>query len=395
MIKGTSLARVSAAFLITPDSSENEALYERIFRKLESTFNNHVVQEYARSLYAIRLIAPLENETVAKGSYSLFRVVLSSSFEKEEIWAAARFAIHGAYKWDPFLPWVEDPDDVIKFLAHHFAIQAKGEDDVARQPIEDVLRAVAYASNETTLEGLKKFDHTDKLFVGGVRKAFGGDRPFQTRKAALFLMQIIQDKWFDDSLEGVVLDEEEDEFCKDWGTAVDGIEHSTDVKKASCATFFAMLNSERWRSHIAKDKLKLVEYFTDLPDDFKYFTACKKNASILPWLRSIADKAGEERTEESKLWKLWLAILWSDYVNLPKNIRDQVLEATRVVVSKARHDVNFISRIMAAEKERYQVKLDEHEAWSLEDEAERLRAKVEYLNDGIEKFTGVVGKKAK
>ena len=279
-------------------------------------------------------------------------------------------------------------------MAHHFAIQAKGEDDVAVRPIENALRAIAYASNETTLEGLRKFDHADKLFVDGVRKAFEEDRPFPTRKVALFLMPVIQDRWFDDFLKDIMSDGEKDEFCRNWGSAVDGIEHTAEVKKAACATLFAMLNSERWRSHIVKDKLKLMEWFTGLPEDSKYFTACKKNASVLPWLRSRADEAGEG-TEETKLWKLWLAILWSDHANLPKNVRDQVLEVTEVVISKVRHDVNFTSRIMAAEKERSQTELDKYEATSLEDEPERLRAKVGGLNESIEKFAEVVGKKAK
>ena len=384
------------AFLIVFDSSENEALYTRIFSKLESTFTNHAIQEYACSLDAIRLIDPLENQTVAEGSYSLFHIILASSFEEEEIWTAARCAIHGAYKWDTYLPWVEDPADVTKFLAHHFTIQARGEDDVAKQPIEDSLRAIAYGSNKTTLEALKKLDHTDKLFVGGVLKALGEDRPFETRKAAVFLIPIIQDKWFDDSLEDNMSDEEKDEFCKAWGSAVDGIDPTVDVKKASCTALFGMLNSKRWRSHVVKDKLKWVGCFTDLPDDSECFAACKKNASVLAWLRSRADDAGETGAEETKLWKLWLAILWSDYASLPKNVKDQVLEATKVVISKSRSDVNFISRVMAAEKERYQAKLNQYDVQSLQDEAEMLRTRVGDLDaKSIEKFAEVVGKKAK
>jgi len=78
---------------------------------------------------------------------------------------------------------------------------------------------------------------------------------------------------------------------------------------------------------------------------------------------------------------------------LPKNVRDQVLEVTKAVISEVRHGVNFISRITAAEKERSQAELGKHEATSLEDEPERLRAKVEGLNEGIEKFTEAVGRK--
>ena len=382
--------------LIIFGSSKSEELYKRIFSKLEDTFKGHVVQEYPRSLDGLRLVTPLQNDTIATDSYSLFRVILSSSFEKEEIWAAARFAIHGAYKWDTFLPWVEDPDDIIKFLAHHFALQAKGEDVIAKEPIEWVLRAIAYASNELTLEGLKKFDCTNKLFVNGIRKAFEEDRSFQTRKAVLFLirMRLIQHRWFDDSLEDVMSDEERAEFCKNWGSAVDGIEHTMDVRKASCGTFYAMLNSEKWRPHIPKGQLRLMEYFTDPSEDQKHFIACKENTAILPWVRS---RMGEEEEDEEKkrewnekeLWKLWLAVLWSDYPNLPKDVKDQVLEMTKDVVSKSRHDVSFISGIMVVEKERCKTKLCDYQASTLGEEAEKLRAKVECLSESIEKFSEV------
>ncbi|KAF9647387.1 hypothetical protein BDM02DRAFT_3187988 [Thelephora ganbajun] len=358
-------------------SSGNETLYRRIFDKLESTFTNSVIQEYPRSLDAIRLIASLQDETIAANCYRLFRVILPSSLEEEVIWAAARFAINGAYKWDDWVPWVEDLDGIIMSLTYYFEIQAKGEDHIATQSIEDALRGVAYGSNETMLEDLKKLDHTNQLFVDGIRRAFKEDRPFRTQQAALFLMPVIQDQWFGDSSKDVMSDGEKDEFCKNWGSVVDRIEHIVDVKEALCATLFGMLNSKKWRSHIVKDKLKLMEYFADLPKDSEPFTACKKNASILPWLRSRVDERGEKGKRR------------------PKDVRDQVLEVTKAVISGVRHDVSFISRVMAAEKERYQAMLDGHKAASLEDEPERLRAKVEGLNEGIEKFAQVVGEKAK
>lgn len=369
-------------------SSQIEGCYTRIFDKLESTFKVHVVKGYARALDGIRLIAPLQNDTVASKSYNLFRVILSSSFGEEEIWAAARHTIYGAFKWDGFLPWIEDPDDVLRCLTHHFAIQAKGEDGVAKEPIEQVLRGLAYASNETTLEALRKFDSSDTLFVKGIQRAFEEDRPFQTRKAALFFVPLIQGRWFDDSLEDVMSDEEKGEFCENWASMVDSIAHTVDVKQAACETFFGMVNSKKWRSHISK-KLKLMEYFTDLPDDSETFVVSKENVSILPWLRSGTREAGDGK-ERSKFWKLWLAILWSDYTNLPKNVKAQVLEVTEAVISKTRYDVNFVSRVMLAEKEKYQTKLDDREAVSLDGEPEKLRARVEALTESIEKFDQVV-----
>jgi len=345
----------------------------------------------------MRLIAPVEDNTVCQSSYSLFRVILASSFDKEDIWKASRFAVHGAYKWDRFLPWVQDPNDLLKFLAHHFTIQAKGENEVSAEPIQDTLRALAYASGEVTIEALKKFDPTDKPFVDGIRKTFENDRPFQTRKAVLFLMPIIQDRWFDDSLEeDVISDGQKTDFCKNWASAVDGIEHTYDVKKATSSTLFAMMNSRKWRSHIAEDKWKLMEWFTVLPEESKPFNACKKNPEILPWLKSKAEDPTEGEGKDSSkanqgLMKLWLAILWLDYVNLPEAVRDQVLETTKVVISKVRHDVNFIRVVMEAEKERYQMELKDYPLWSIDDKATMLRTRVDTLNGSMEKFLEVIG----
>ena len=385
-----------ASFLTTSPSSESEALLGRIYNKLESTFKDHVVQEFDRSCDAMKLIAPVEDNTVCQNSYSLFRVILTSSFDKEDMWKASRFAVHGAYKWDRFLPWVQDPDDLIKFLAHHFTIQATGEDEIAREPVQDTLRALAYASGEVTIEALKKFDPTDKSFIEGIRKAFENDRPFQTRKAALFLMPIIQDRWFDDSLEDLMSDDQKAEFCKNWASAVDGIEHTFDVKKATSSTLFSMLNSSKWRSHIAEDKWKLMEWFTVLPEDSKPFHACKKNSEILPWLKSKAETPTEGEGKNSAkanqgLMKLWLAILWLDYVSLPEAVSDQVLETTKVVVSKVRHDVNFVTVVMEAEKERYQTELKDYPLWSIDDKATALRTRVDNLNSSMEKFLETVG----
>ena len=97
MTKGNSFTKaVGPTSLIIFDSSESDTLYKRIFHKLEPTFTNHVIQEYPRSLYALKLITPLQNNPVSVISYALFHVILSSSFEEEELWAAARLAINGA-----------------------------------------------------------------------------------------------------------------------------------------------------------------------------------------------------------------------------------------------------------------------------------------------------------
>jgi len=66
------------------------------------------------------LIAPLSENEIARNSYQLFHVIMqapiSLTYSQEKKWEASRLTIHGAYKWEIFLPWVEDPQDILIFL---------------------------------------------------------------------------------------------------------------------------------------------------------------------------------------------------------------------------------------------------------------------------------------
>jgi len=64
---------------------------------------------------------------------------------------------------------------------------------------------------------------------------------------------------------------------------------------------------------------------------------------------------------------------------------------TKVVISKARHDVNFVTVVMDAEKERYQTELKEYPLWSIDDKATALRTRVDNLKSSMEKFSETVG----
>ena len=77
----------------------------------------------------MELIAPLSENDIAQKSYNLFHVVMqapiSLPYSQEKKWDASRLTMHGAYKWDKFLPWVEDPKDILAFLDHHFDLATK------------------------------------------------------------------------------------------------------------------------------------------------------------------------------------------------------------------------------------------------------------------------------
>jgi len=82
--------------------------------------------------------------------------------------------MHGAYNRDRFLPWVEDPQDIIVFLDHHFDLATQGGKN-QDEPIQNALRALAYASNSFTIEALKLFDPAEPSFLRGICYVFQDD----------------------------------------------------------------------------------------------------------------------------------------------------------------------------------------------------------------------------
>ena len=118
----------------------------RIFDKLTDTFKNPTPtpEENDRALEAIELIAPLSENDIAQMSYQLFHVVMqapvSLTYSQEKKWEAARLTMHGAYKWDKFLSWVEDPQDIPAFLDYHFDLATRSGQN-QDEPIQNALQA--------------------------------------------------------------------------------------------------------------------------------------------------------------------------------------------------------------------------------------------------------------
>jgi len=254
----------------------------RIFDKLTEMFRNptHTNDEIDRALEVMELIGPLSENDISQKSYDLFHVIMqapvSLAYTQEKKWEASRLAMHGAYKWDEFLPWVEDPQDILTFLDHNFDLADRGGQD-QREPIQNALRALAYASGSATIEDLKRFDPTEPSFVRGICYVFQGDKPSQLHKAALFFLPLIGDGWFNTS-----------------------IKHTYDVQKATLSVLFGMISSPHWRPHIVMEKWKLLEYFTSVPDGSVPLMRCIDNPELMDVIRNVADPAA---------MVLWLAIL--------------------------------------------------------------------------------------
>jgi len=326
-----------------------------------------------RALEAMELIAPLSENEIAQKSYNLFRAVMqapvSLAYSQEKKWEASRLAIHGAYKWDKFLPWVEDPEDILKFLDHHFDLATRGGQN-QDGPIQNALRALAYASGPVTIEALKRFDPTEPSFVRGICYVLQNNRPFQLRKAGLFLLPLIGDRWFNTPTP-IMEPDQMRSLCVDWASALDGIERTNDVQKAALAVLFGMINSPHWRPHIVVEKWKLLEGFTSVPDDSEPLRRCIDNPELIDAIKGVANPAAIV---------LWLAILWLKYKELIPQVQEQLEAVTKEVAQGRRStDLDMYLALMDSELKKAEEALGKFNKWSVDPAAVAIRTKIDNL----------------
>jgi hypothetical protein len=347
----------------------------RIYEKLVGTFQNPdpTVYEIDRAIDAMELIAPLSTNEIATKSYHLFHIVmqapLSPAYSQEKMWQAARLAVYGAYKWDKFLPWVEDPQHILTFLDHHFDLATIGGQN-QDEPIQYALRALGYASTPLTIEALSHFDPTGASFIRGVCYAFREGKPFELHKAALFFLPLVTSRWFN-SPEPIMKPDQMKRLCVDWASAIDGIEHTYDIQKAALAVLFRMANSPQWRPHIAKEKWKLLEYFSAVPDDSQPLRVCLDNTELTDAI---------SKAENPVAIVLWLAILWLKYQELIPEVREQLETATKEVAQSRRSDIDMYLSLMNWELKRTEGALvDSYSPWPTDPAIRALRTKIDNL----------------
>jgi len=330
-------------------------------------------------------IALLSGNDVAQDSYNLFHLVMqapiSLSYPQDKKWEAARLTMHTAYKWDKSLPWVKDPQDILVFLDHHFDsdtfhLAIMGDQDL-NVPTQDALRALAYASGPTVIRALEHFDPTEPSFVRGICHVFQDDHPLQLRKAALFFLALISDKWFNTPHQ-IMGPDQMKTFCVDWASVVDSIEHTHDAQKAIIAILFGMINSDHWRPHIVTEKWKLLEYFTSVPDDSLPLRRSIDNPELMDVIRSMGNPATVV---------LWLAILWLKYKELVPQVREQLEMVTKeVACGRSRMDLDMCLSTIDSELEKAKDTLTWYDMQPTDPGATTLWTKIKNLQEARASF---------
>ena len=189
-------------------------------------------------------IAPLSDSGISTRNYILFYIVmqapLSDAYTQEKRWEASHLAMRGAH-WNTFSPWVNDPKDILAFLDRHFDLATHGGEN-QDEPIQNALCALVYTSSPAAIEILKNFDPTKPSFAQGVCHVYQDKKRIHLRKAALFFLPLIGDRWFN-AAEPIMEPDKMKKPCADRASAVDNIEHTLDVQKATLAVLLDMINS--------------------------------------------------------------------------------------------------------------------------------------------------------
>ena len=358
------------------NSHESDRQVNRIYEKLTRTFGNPSAtnDEIDRALKSMELIAPLSSGGVSQKSYNLFHIVMqaptSITYTQKKKWEASRLAMHGAYKLDQSLPWVGDPHDVLAFLDHHFDLATAKGGQNQDEPIQNALRALAYASDPVTIDHLSHFDSAKPSFVHGLCHAFKNGKPSQLRRAAFFFLPLIGDKWFN-APRPIMKPEQMKSLCADWASTVDAIEDSDDVQRAALAVLLGMINSRDWRPHIATEKWDLLKDFISLPDDSQPLKRCVDNPELTNAIRSVANPAAIVH---------WLKILWMKYKELIPEVRRQLETVTREVSQgRRRLDLEEYLKVIESKLKEAEDALTQYSTWATDPPAVALRAKIENL----------------
>ena len=316
------------------------------------------------------LIVPLTGVDVVKKSYQLFQVVmhapLSPAYSQEKKWKASRLALRCAFKWDNFLPQVEDPQDIIVFLAHHVdSVAPDGENQ--DEPIESALRALAHA---TPTDALDLFDPTESFFVRGMRYAFHNDRPPTLRKVALLLLPLIGEKWFN-APDPIMEPEQMESLCVDWASTVDSVLHDNGAQVAIIKVLLGMMNSPHWRPHVVTEKWKFLEDYRFLLDDFDVLKRCLDNPELISAVSEV---------EKPDVRIPWFTILWLRYKDLTPEVRELLEKVTGEVAQSGGVEIGTYLSAVDAELKKTKFKLEDYDRWSFDPpDAAVTKVKIENL----------------
>lgn len=300
----------------------------------------------------------------------------SSHLPVEARWEVARLALYGAFKWDSYIPLLNDAKEVVTFLEHalEFPSEVEEEQDMA---LQSAYRALAHASKR---EMLDQYDMKKPLVVDGTIAAFTHQKPSQLWKAILFFLDAVEGQWFNSGVE-VMSEQKRRELIQKLADNMEHIEPTVDVVCTVLSILFGMADSPLWRPHLPIGLWSVMGGFSALPETTPSFIRCRNNPDVIDGLRTY---------EEQSVVKFWMGVLWRDWVDLKPEVQARLMEATREVVGPGAEDHRLISAAIIGTHQQLSQQMEKFRPWSIEEEALACRARLEKLEQGRLRLEGVL-----
>lgn len=157
--------------------------------------------------------------------------------------------------------------------------------------------------------------------VRELRRLLHKNSPPQFHEPALLFLSLIGDNLFNIP-EDILQPDQVSGLYEDWAAAVDSVHHTNNATRVAIfAVLVRMISPPRWRPYIATEKLRLLEYFTIVPDDFEVWGALD-DQGLIEAIRGMQD---------STALITWLKILWLKYKRLIPEVQKQLRDVTRAL----------------------------------------------------------------
>ena len=326
---------------------------------------------------------------VSNASYELFKAVMAAGNMTDQHWEAARLAICGAYKArtgvQPSI-MLGELGEILKFLDHHLRLRGSGENHEtsiisAIEPI--IVRSQYYRADPITVECIGNFILTSPSFTGAVRSLMRPDTTIDLRLAAIGLIALASEQWFDSTTPV----EEMSEFCEHLAVFVnDTAIYAGFVKNCGAIILFEILRSPEWRKHITTRFWSTLAYSTQLPGEPESFRWCLQNAiELLEFTRGLPDGEG---------LKWWYGTLWFHYDKLDATAQVEVERIAKdISLGDGLSDLNLYLNLIEREVARIRREVDEsHDEIGLDEPGMKLRTQLITLEENHRRLARITGR---
>jgi len=318
---------------------------------LESIFRQNTPSgDITGPVEVLKLVVLLQREQVRIKSYALFRIIMGFVKSDDRLWPSARLAMEGAYSSTDGIPPTGDLNDLLDFLCFHISPRRRAT--IGDEPVYHVFRSIVINASVEKRRGLAAYNFDIPFFVDAMIQLLSNRDNMPLQRMSLLILPELDDLLF--ASEAAFGDSRRaEEFVLAWSTAVGEFLRGKSIPQTDIASvngLLAIANLPCLRVHLPPERWDLVYKFpVILYLDSPSMRRCIQNPDILPFVKQSTGGTGALG---------WLGMLWMMYHSLPKSVRAQLEEETRVIGSGPRYfDLDSYVSLFDSELDRLQARI--------------------------------------